>query len=502
MIGTDIALERVLDRVLLIEDDKGHTALIKRALHDVVGVVVTCETGAQAKELLQKEEFGLVLSDFYLPDTTGDELVKYIAENFPLIPTVVMTSSDRIDDAVEAMRHGAYDYMLKNFGDDFPKRLELVLRRAAKQRVAAEATSRLQAERDAFWAATRSALDGLATVTETGEVLFSNPAFNSFVQRAKGDALVLDVNVIDLVREYSTEAALALEESLDRESGAEGDVLWRTEIVVNNEHGELDHAYELSLASYAGEGSDAGVLDANQILWVRDITRRKENERFQRDLLSTTTHDLKGPLGAILTSAELLEEYGADKRSTELITRVASCARNCITLIDELLSARRIQDGVMVVKPRNYSVEELFKEVVLDYEPIAKTKDIRIATSVEAEGMQVFVDKIGAQRVLGNLVSNAIKFSGKHSSVRLQAKKLPSETVLIVGDDGSGIESDLVHRLFERYGRLEKHSDVPGTGLGLFVVKNIVGAHGGRIEVRSQLGVGTTFYVVFPDEPK
>ncbi len=113
--------------------------------------------------------------------------------------------------------------------------------------------------------------------------------------------------------------------------------------------------------------------------------------------------------------------------------------------------------------------------------------------------MKVFADRLTLNRVIGNLVSNAIKFTPQGGKVEIAANRIGNATRISVIDTGQGIEAGARHKLFARFSRLEKHAEIEGTGLGLFVSKNIMDAHGGRIDVRSVVGKGTTFFVTFPD---
>jgi signal transduction histidine kinase len=311
-----------------------------------------------------------------------------------------------------------------------------------------------------------------------------------------------------MIRPFDSSVAQRLEDQL--RSGS-SDTFWTSELMIEQSDTEqaVKRYFELTLSSVRMEDVRDGFLGVFDIpelrkfvFWVRDVTLRKERERFQRDLLSTTTHDLKGPLGAILTSAELMSEAGLDEKinHTELVLRIASCARSSITLIDELLSARRIQDGVLIVRPQRFAVHEVLEDVVLDFYPVARAREIDFSAKAVDPELEVYADKIGIHRVLGNLVSNAIKFGGPEGKVRLSAKRKDNTVQIMVSDTGPGINPQERAQLFERYQRLEKHDEVEGTGLGLFVAKNIVDAHGGRIDVQSRVGHGTTFIVSFPDE--
>jgi len=121
--------------------------------------------------------------------------------------------------------------------------------------------------------------------------------------------------------------------------------------------------------------------------------------------------------------------------------------------------------------------------------------------SFSARPIEWKLDRLGFERTLGNLLSNALKFTPKGGRVGVELSSEEGRLHLRVRDSGSGIEPSEVNRLFERFARLAKHGDVAGTGLGLFVVKNVVAAHGGSIDVTSQPGAGTVFDVAFPSDP-
>lgn len=497
--------------VLLIEDEPAHARLVERSLAKLVGEIKHVSSGKEGLAAVESSFFELVLCDLHLPDTEGIAVIRAIKELRPGLPVIVLTSSSNLDDAVSAMREGAWDYMVKQFSSEFSDGIRFVIQRTAERKLQQVREMQLRSERRNFWAAAHAAQDGLSILGAHGSVVFANEAFHNFAKLLQpGRDPSEPINVVELIAAQDPTAAQALAAQL-RERSAH--LLWNTELPValETDGKKLQYYFDLSLSSVKLEEledvklAEAGFPDFNRyIMWVRDITRRKEQERFQRDLLSTTSHDLKGPLGAILTSAELLSDPGflRSERGTELITRIASCARNSINIIDELLSARRIQDGVLIVKPKWYPVGEILEEIVLDYFPTAKAKSIDFSHRPVAESLYVYADRIGLHRVLGNLVSNAIKFTANGGKVELDSKEREGGMEIIVSDTGPGIEPKARHLLFERYGRLEKHQEIEGTGLGLYVTKNIVDAHNGRIEVQSELGVGTSFHIWLPNGPR
>ena len=501
----------LFSQVLLIEDDPAHARLISRAVQPFVGSITHVTRGQNALDELVSSLYDFVFCDLNLPDVDGVSLLKQIKDIRPSIPLVMITSSGQLQDAVAAMREGAWDFMVKEFTPELSMRLRIIVERAADRCLSQMREVEIRSQRDAFSFAAYTATNGLAILGERGNVVFANQAFQNFLSylgwAVEQSTEPESISVVDALARHDYHVARELFEELD---GRPSETLWLSEVSVHEDE-ETEYNFELALNTLSSqEASQTGLPDGLRppdlryhILWVRDVSERRASEQFQRDLLSTTTHDLKGPLGAILASSELLSETSFtldEEKRTTLITSIASCARNAITIIDELLSARRIQDGVMVCRPRVLSVSQVLEEILLDYRPMAEAKKITFSFKVDEEELEIFADRTGISRVLGNVVSNALKFTGKGGEVKLSAERVEEGVSIAIADTGPGISKEVQHRLFERFTRAEQHKEIDGTGLGLFVVKNIVDAHHGRVSLKSELGKGTTFYLVFPNQ--
>ena len=473
--------------VLLVEDDPGHVALIQRAIRHLVGEISHCPDVRSACEWLKHQSPDLIITDLGLPDTTDGKHVAEFTKLAPDTPLVVLTSSTSVNEAVRAMRSGALDYVVKdeNLRETFP----LVLMRLYAAQEVKHERLRLEREERGLRSAIDSSDDGLAVLASDGTITFANRSMQRFIDRCGGQQ-----NLFSSVFSDRVQRAEILREEFKRTLGELAPAgVWQTEITFRD---DAETAFGLTVSRVSEEGIPRFVA------WLRDMSEVRRRERFQREILSTTTHDLKGPLSSVVLSAELLQNMlPPSERPHEIVGRMASAAQGAINLVDEFLSARRLQEGTFILRPTEQPIALLLEETLGNYTAIAAARKISLKMDVKDPALSALVDRLGFIRVIGNLVSNAIKFTPEGGHVDVSAFKQHSDLVVRVSDNGRGIEPDEVQLIFQRFARLDRHSAVAGTGLGLFVVKSIVTAHGGNIAVRSAPGRGTTFELTFPERP-
>jgi PAS domain S-box-containing protein len=220
------------------------------------------------------------------------------------------------------------------------------------------------------------------------------------------------------------------------------------------------------------------------------------------DLLAIVSHDLKNPLSAILVSSAALREIVPDDERFERVSYRAELIQRAAYrmnhLIAQLLDSASIEAGRLPVERKPQSVAALVVEAVEAMESLARQKSLRLAARVAAGGAGVALcDRERVLQVLSNLIGNAIKFTAEEGQITVAAELLEGEAQLAVIDTGAGIPEDQRAHLFERYWQGDRAKRL-GTGLGLYIAKGIVEAHGGRIWVESQPGRGSTFYFTLP----
>lgn len=479
----------IFNNVLLVEDDESHALLIKRALKDFANSILHSSTVVEALAILESTEPDLIVSDLRLPDSSGVKHIENFKNAAPASPLIVLTSSSSLTDAVEALKLGARDFIVKNFGSDFKDILTLSLSRLFASLEIEKEKRRLLEDLNILRRAIENSNDALGVINEKLEVQYCNNSFGNFLrENCKSESLLL---FSESVSEWERLQANLCEKLKSLSQGA----VWSTELEVLQEQ-KTYYEMSLSVIQRRANGSSEAVL------WLRETTERRQREELQKEILQTTTHDLKGPLGAIRISGELLEgKLAKGSREFEISGRIVSSAQGMLNLIEEFLSARRIQEGTLVLKPILQDLPALIGEVAADYESIAKAKKVEFVLDFEPASFNAKVEQAGFGRLLGNLLSNALKFTREGGRVTLSARKETDSVHIAVRDTGCGMEASEVSRIFEKFSRLEKHANISGSGLGLFVVKSIVAAYGGKVEVTSQPDIGSVFEIILPVEP-
>ncbi len=263
-----------------------------------------------------------------------------------------------------------------------------------------------------------------------------------------------------------------------------------------------EHNFRVTCRTLTSQQESVGSGERGAVAVLTDISGLKAIQKRNAEFVSAVSHEMKTPLSSIRAYVELLVDGEAEDDVTreEFLGVINNQTDRLQRLIDNLLSLARIEAGVVAVNKAPQSLNERLAEAVRVLEPSAEQKQIKL----ETEFSQLYLGVLGDRDLLLqgaiNLITNAIKYTRSGGQVTVRSRLNDKEVIFEVQDTGVGLSPEDSQRVFEKFYRVKKDREMAqGTGLGLPLVKHIVeDVHGGRIEVDSELGVGSTFRVILP----
>lgn len=314
------------------------------------------------------------------------------------------------------------------------------------------------------------------------------------------DLLLPDADGIELLRELrrlNTETTVVMLTAMGGvksaakaiREGADG-YFEKQDLIVGGNYDEFVRALEGAMERRAG------------------IVAQKQLEQLRADFYAMITHDLRNPISTALLSLELLMEGGVGPltpEQREILTIIKDCVEKTLNLINDYLDFSQIEAGYLHLKRAETDLRELVEESARLAAVQAQAKDQALSYELPPEPVVGWVDRERLRQVFDNLLSNAIKYTPKGGRVDISLSTEDGWAVIQISDTGMGIQPDLLPEIFAKYHRLgdRRRRKIQGTGLGLFIVKHLVEAHGGTVDAQSEgvPGKGSTFTIRIPLHP-
>lgn len=233
------------------------------------------------------------------------------------------------------------------------------------------------------------------------------------------------------------------------------------------------------------------------LIVIRDITEQAKLNEMKSDFINRASHELRTPLTAAMLMTELIQEGGTPEEIDEYWRTLTSELNRQKILIDRLLIAGRLESGMMKLDIASIDILPILEESIMAVKAIANKRNVSLLLEKPEQPLPILGDKSGLQQVFINLINNAAKFSQAGEAVKIFIS-LDEEYIHVhIADSGVGIPDESIPYLFERFYRAKNVTiaEIPGSGIGLYIVKSIVDGLGGTIRVESILNRGTTFIV-------
>lgn len=337
------------------------------------------------------------------------------------------------------------------------------------------------------------------------ETIRLNEARNRIILDALPD-LLIRINHDGVILDYSAQSDHPLYIHRDVISWKKLSQVWPREIVDRivgdaNMHSftssHLLDEFSLPYSASAYESRLYPIDPSEALIVVRDITEQAKLNEMKSDFINRASHELRTPLTAAMLMIELIQEGGTPTETDEYWRTLRSELNRQKILIDRLLIAGRLESGMMNLEAIPIDLVPVLEESAMAVKAIASKRNVKLDLTLPQRTVHILGDKSGLQQVFINLINNAAKFSPEGGSVSIGLSETDNDVHINISDSGVGIPQDAIPHLFERFYRAKNVTiaEIPGSGIGLYIVKSIVDGLGGSIEVDSVINQGTTFTV-------
>ena len=483
-------------RILVVDDERGVREGCRKILAAEGYDVVTAEDGQDGLDTFEREKrFAVALVDQMMPRLPGIELIRRLRVLDPDLIVIIITAHATIDSAVEGTKQGAYSYIPKPFTAD---ELLLAIKNALERRSLALEARRLREERERRLlevASERSRsttiiscmADGILVVNTERLVVLRNAAAAQALPDCASRPVPFPLDELDCDVVKSM-----LSEALQAGLGPN---------IVSREIARAGATYMVNASPVIDPGGET----TGAIAVFRDVTVMKKLETAKSTFVSMVAHEVKNPLAAAegwlnLILSGVVKDDPAEERA--IIERALLRMKTLRTLVAELLNLTAIETGNFTLRRVRTDVLAVLNEVVESSREKAREKGVGIAMCAGkgAVGVQALADRDALGLIYGNLVDNAIKYTPEGGKVEVELSWDGMYVGVTVKDTGIGMEQHDREHVFDEFYRAKNEytANVPGTGLGLSLVKRLTDLHHGRIAVESAPGSGSSFTVRIP----
>jgi len=483
-------------KLLIIDDEKGLREGTKRFLESEGYFVDDAENGRSGIAAALRNDYDILIIDLKMPDIDGFEVLSQLKIMKPNSIYIIATAYASFDTAIESVRLGAFSYIPKPFS---PDELLYQLQQAYKQRLILLESEKLKKEKEEYLleiANEKSRLNtiiesissGVLLINKIGEVVYFNKAA---LQKLNLEELDIGEFIID---KLPAELSRIVNEFISTESLFHKSITAQIEIIPN---GELFIDATCSPIPHS-DGSFAGV-----VIVLKNITNFKKVELIKNQFISMVAHELKSPVSAVLGFIQLILDTNIEisaEQHDDFLKRSELRLKSSLDLINDLLDISRMEIKKKYRELKEININDTVLAVASMYELELQKRNIQLNLDLQNGINYLIADSTEITRLISNILSNAIKYNKENGSILIKTFSEGFFISIMISDTGIGLRPDEKKDLFQEFFRAKNKytKTISGTGLGLTIVKRIVDAYHGKIEIDSEYEKGTTIFIKLP----
>jgi len=514
-------------KIVVVDDEKIVTSAFK-ALFKVEGFKNTFlfNSPHEALEFLQNEEPDLIISDFLMPDMNGLEFLREAKKLYPETSMILLTGYADKENAIKAINEiGLYKYIEKPWDNDDLivnikngiershilsdlrekiEQLEQTKKELEKystklEELVAERTKDLQLANNKLSGIINYCADGIIIIDGTGRIEQVNPACENMTGLSDKSLCKKKFQEIAYSDKFSQNNA-----SNNKEGGIFGLDADRHEIVlrdfyIRNALSNEKMPVEISFAQISVNDSDK----AKYVGVIRDVTEQKQTERLRDDFIATLTHDMRTPLLAAIQTLKYFLEGAIgelDEKQKVLLSTMLQSNEDLLGLVNALLEVYRFESGKLELCKTVFNIKDLAIQCYDEIKPLADKKNLEFVLECDVDDeLEILADRAEIKRVMINLCGNAVNYTEKNGKIIILLKAQHGDLIFSVTDNGNGIPKEDIPHLFKRFSQGTTKKRSTGTGLGLYLSRQIIEAHNGKIWVESKVNKGSEFTFLLTD---
>ena len=512
-------------KCLVIDDEQSIRDLCKRALDKIDIETDTAQSAEEGLEMIKTADYNVVLLDINLPGIDGLELLGIVKEMHMNIDVIMITGNATIQDAVTAMKKGAYDFITKPFDihhirKTVKKAIEIkdlksqvnLLQEIVSIHEVSKLISRLIPIKELLEMVCKEAkkvLDAeesyIALCSNDNDTLTieysdsTDPSYSAGVPVKNDNICDIPTKEINPLQKntVSDETHTSKTDEQKSKNSISVPMTVKNKFIGtlnfrNKETGSEFNYHDLKIASIFAQQAAFAIQNA------RDYEELKTLDDMKSEFLANVSHELKTPLQSITNSCEILQKQDPENKMINILIRNAERMR---TLISQLLDFSRMEKSGFKLSTEPVDLKKMIIESVEELRLQANKKDISLEDSLADTGM-IMIDRDAVKRVILNIMDNAIKYSSQRSHVKISTSLSDGMIRIEISDDGEGIPAEEQEHLFERFYQKEPGKSFTqkpsGLGLGLAMARDIIEAHEGRLYLENKIGEGSTFIIDIP----